>query len=253
MQENSGADIPGFRDLANLEFVDASVFVGASDEEQAVCDFILALALVYNDLKDLLWAFVELKGRTPTEFKPNAQVGQLNGMREHSVRLLYALHHELFQLIGKNPEPQGHQLFRNVLARVSSKARDHWARLVAAAAGKPKNDPLAMILVRVRDDLAAHYYGTKTLGRGFGRQYDGSGPWGRRLFVSRGVNIIASRFHFADGAAQGAMVILADGKTKAEIGDRLGASTQDSLNAIFAIVTRFMEDRAGGWTKYEAD
>ncbi len=241
--------LPDFDKLAPLEYVDAGVFESADPAEQAVCDFILTLALVHNDLKDFVWAFVEIKDRCPLPFELTPQAGQLYGMREHYARLLYGLHHELLELINRNPEPMIHKLFTDVLSRISRESRKHWNSMVLAASGKPKDDPLAMMLVRVRNDIAFHYYGTTVLARGFKKQYDGSAVTGRALYVSRGVNMTSTRFYFADGAAQGAMRHLSEGKTKEEIGDKLGALTQSMRTAINAIVTRFMEDRAGGWTR----
>lgn len=239
--------LPGFDKLAPLEYVDADVFEGRDAKEQEVCDFVLTLALVQNDLKDLLWAFGELRARAPKGFELSTEAGQLNGMAQHCVRQLYALHHELLKLVKENPDPQSHAVFEKVISRISKGSRLHWEKIVATANLKPADDVLSKLLVVVRDSIASHYFGTKILARGFKKHYDGTGPTGKKLFVSRGVNAISSRFYFVDGAAQGALEYLAKDATKASVADRLGELTGATLGAINAIVTRFMEDRAGAW------
>lgn len=239
--------LPGFDKLAPLEYVDASIFDGKDAKEQEVCDFILTLALVQNDLKDLLWAFGEIKERSPKSFELSAEAGQLNGMGAHCVRQLYALHHELLKLVKENPDPQSHELFQNVISRISKDSRAHWRKIVAASSLKPADDVLSKLLVVVRDNIASHYYGTKVLARGFKKYYDGSGPTGKKLFVSRGITPISTRFYFVDGAAQGALEYLARDATREALADRLGDLTAATFVSINAIVTRFMEDRAGAW------
>jgi hypothetical protein len=45
--------LPGFDTLARLQTFDPNAFIANDKQEQKVCDFILALALIFNDLKDM--------------------------------------------------------------------------------------------------------------------------------------------------------------------------------------------------------
>ncbi len=82
---------PDFDKLAALEYFDPKAFESADSKEQAVCDLVLMLALVYNNFKDLLWAFSNLSScRQPDPFKITPYNGQYSGMSLHITRLLYS-------------------------------------------------------------------------------------------------------------------------------------------------------------------
>lgn len=241
--------LPDFELLADLEHVDASVFEGANKEEQAVCDFVLTLALVYNDLKDLLWANKHIQKQSPGVFELSPYVGQVHGMAAHCDRLLHGFFYELLVLIGKTSKQQAHPLFTSVVSRINREHRSRWRTLVEAASGKPSTDPLVRFLLRARNDIAFHYYGTENLARGFKTAYDGTGPTKRRLYVSRGISAYATRFHFADGAAQSAMDSIRDPKTSDDVRAKIFKISDFTRHALYSIVTRFMEDRAKGWQR----
>src|SRR5258708_4789379 len=111
----SSRDIPDFDKFASLYSFDPKVLQSSDKQEQEVCNFILALSLVYNDLKDLLWAYKNLQVHRPAKFELTPEFGHLTGMTAHILRRIYATIHELFRLIAKNPTPQSHQTFQNVL------------------------------------------------------------------------------------------------------------------------------------------
>jgi hypothetical protein len=56
--------MPGFREecamLAQLESFDPEAFQGNAEVPQALCNFVLAIALIYNDCKDALYALSPL-------------------------------------------------------------------------------------------------------------------------------------------------------------------------------------------------
>jgi hypothetical protein len=53
--------------LAPLETFDPAVFEPSGDVSQEMCDFVLALALIYNDCKDLVYANLALVDARPAE------------------------------------------------------------------------------------------------------------------------------------------------------------------------------------------
>lgn len=52
--------------LATLETFDPAVFLGDGRVPQSLCDFVLALALIFNDLRDLSYANVLVRDYRPT-------------------------------------------------------------------------------------------------------------------------------------------------------------------------------------------
>jgi hypothetical protein len=241
--------LPDFELLASLEHVDASVFEGADKDEQSVCDLVLTLALVYNDLKDLLWANKHIQEQSSGEFELSPYAGQVHGMAAHCDRLLHGFFYELLILIAKTEKQQAHPLFTSVISRIDREHRAYWGMLVEASSGKPNTDPMVRFLLRARNDIAFHYYGTENLARGYKMAYDGSGHTKRKIYVSRGMTAYATRFHFADGAAQSAMDSIRDPKTDADVSAKIYRISDFTRHALYSIVTRFMEDRAKGWER----
>lgn len=218
----SPSDIPGFDKLAKLEGFDTKALKGADKADQEVCNFILALALACNDMKDLLWAYSNLRAHTPGVIEISPQYGQLQGMIGHVIRLMYVMVYELARLIHENPAPQAHPEFKKALAHLNAKNRQHWEALQQFADGHPTTDELMKVLVVVRDSLGAHYYMPKMLARGYEKYFSKGGPGRDEGYVSRGMNLEATRFYFADAAANGVSEVLSEGRSKTEIADKLG-------------------------------
>jgi hypothetical protein len=75
-------------DLAPLESFDAAVFVAKNPSDQHVCDFILGLALAFNDLRDLLIAHDILATVTPQPpHLPTPDLGEFNGVTLHHIEV----------------------------------------------------------------------------------------------------------------------------------------------------------------------
>jgi len=91
------------------------------------------------------------------------------------------------------------------LDKIPSSERARWAELVELAGAKPgEGSPLRSYIVQVRNNLAAHYYQPKPLFVGYQKfffvrdrdQFNESG------MASVGDHLRATRFYFADAAAQ---------------------------------------------------
>jgi hypothetical protein len=76
------------RGLSLLETFDSRAFAPDDTYSQQVCDVVLSLALVFNDLKDVLVAHDLLATAAPKERAAiSAEVGEYNGLVLHLVRL----------------------------------------------------------------------------------------------------------------------------------------------------------------------
>jgi hypothetical protein len=70
--------------LAALETFDPKAFVGAKEWPQELCNFVLALALAYNDFKDVIFAQALLATVRPTNVeRPTTAVGHYAGLYHH--------------------------------------------------------------------------------------------------------------------------------------------------------------------------
>jgi len=227
---------------AGLESFDPAAFEADQAVSQDVCNFVLTLALVHNDLKDLFLANTVLKRIKPDEpFSETPEWGEYNALALHITRLVAALIHELCQLIEKQSSVMEHKAFRKVLKQVSRRARDAWCALETVALGKDPTVELEKTLLLLRNKVAFHY-DTKEVARGYKTVFvEPISP--RDPYVSRGKGLEDSRFYFADAAVE-AYLELKTGRTGI-------AALHQLINqvpqALFEIVTSFVQSRGFAW------
>lgn len=110
-QEPTRRGLPGSEKLAHLDCFDPKAFQSDDAGEQEVCDFVLMLAVVYNDFKDLLWAIDHLKKCDPSDGEINPSNGELAGMRGHVTRQFHSLIFEFAKLLRTQELVLKHPLF----------------------------------------------------------------------------------------------------------------------------------------------
>src|SRR5476649_2571870 len=94
--------VAGLRKLASF---DPRIFVEDSIYPQEFCDFMLALALAYNDYRDVFVAQLLLWEVQPGDLKrPTPSVGEFAGINCHLMRTLAGILRELLIVIEKNHE-----------------------------------------------------------------------------------------------------------------------------------------------------
>jgi hypothetical protein len=236
-------DLPEAEYLGPLEYFEAKVLCPIDKGEQEICSFVLALSLAYNDVKDCRLGLSALYPYLPTEAKISASAGQGFGLQNHLIRHFYAVLYELLRLIKENPKAQAHPEFKNIVTALSKSDRKVWETLVELASGSPKTSGILRALVQVRDKTASHYYGLEGLTEGYKKFFSEVKPNSEFAYLSRGSTAATSRFYFADAAAQGH----SDSAVKALSPGELDELSQNVSLALYQIVTRFIEKRAGGF------
>lgn len=238
--------LPEAEYLGALESFDPEVLRPTDKGERDICSFILALALVYNDVKDCRLALSALHPYLPKAPVISAATGQACGLQNHLFRHFYAVLYELMRLIKENPKPQAAQSFRDTISSLSKGDRKIWEDIFKLANGGPKTSGLLRALVRVRDNTASHYYGLSGLAEGYDEHFfAGSGPATESAYLSRGNTVASARFYFADAAVQGYHNVAIKALSPEEVNE---LSANVSL-ALYQIVTRFIERRARGFYK----
>lgn len=232
--------------LHRLQQFDPKAFSADAKASQEVCDFILALALIYNDCKDSVYAWVLLTGfihGQQPEISP--QRGTVNGLIEHAVRYQMGILHELLKLIEKHRDTLEDPTFKNVVKQLTGPSKDAWNTLAAIADGKSSNSEVAHVLLLVRNKVGSHY-DPKAIGIAYRSRFLGPSPADAPM-VSRGRNMQESRFYFADAIAQ-EYVQVATRQCKDSVTRDQIARTVDLLNhAIVQIVDRFLTFRGYGF------
>ena len=195
--------IGNLHDLAQLESFDPDAFRGDDNVPQYVCNFVLTLALVFNDLRGLVHVHNLLISKKPSgEFRISRRWGAYNGARYHSLRLMVALIHEVLNLVHANQKTLEHAFFKAVLKQIPREAREHWSALVQAAEGKQVDSPVGKFALLVRNKLVFHY-DPKEIFAGYSLFFSSHVHGAESAFVSRGTSMSETRYFFADAAAGG--------------------------------------------------
>lgn len=206
--------LPGFEDLAPLETFDPEVFVSGDEKEQKICNFMLSLALTYNDLKDLAWAGVNLKDTDHDGMdKKTAYNGQHSGFFYHIDKIICSVINELVDLIKKNVNLFQEPLFVKLLNSLPKDIRNTWASLVDYAEKEKVQDSLLKFIHFIRNKVSYHS-DPKAIFAGYNRFfYNGTNTPKMNCYISRGSNMSSTRFYFADAIIEGYIDCLKDRST----------------------------------------
>jgi hypothetical protein len=229
--------------LAPLQTFDPKAFVGGETVPQEICNFVLALSLIYNDCKNGIFSNLLIEESKPDGYPAASQAwGAYGGIKVHYLRLHFALIHELLKIIAENKNAIEHPFFISVVKLLPHKVRDSWNALVDASFEKQTSSPLNKALLMIRNKVSFHY-DPKELFKGYQYHFFRNAPSTELAFVSRGKSMRNSRFYFADAAANGYLRSQVDKKDPRELLTRLADITAHLNQAIMQIVDRFIQKR----------
>jgi hypothetical protein len=229
--------------LAPLESFPPEAFRGDDKVPQDLCSFVLALALIYNDCKDALYTHVAIAEQTPAGPPQKSRAwGGLAGSQLHAFRVVAGLLHELFKLIQENEQILEHDFFAALVRRLPRPSRRAWTTLVEVARGATPTDELGKRLLLIRHKVFFHY-DLKAIFRGYSRYFLDAGRVDSRAYVSRGGSMRATRFFFADAAAEGYIHHVSGTAALAEVAEDLAEIVDSINNGLMTIVGRFIQAR----------
>ena len=189
--------------LAALETFDPAAFQGSGEVPQDLCNFVLALALIYNDCKDIIYARLVLgESQPPAPPRKDRLWGAWAGVDFHIFRALVGALHELFNLVRDNEPAITHPFMRAVIQQLPQPARQGWDAVTAVALGATPGDPLGKRLLLIRNKVASHY-DAKAILAGYNYHFFGADRQDDRAFISRGASMRSTWFYFADAAVTG--------------------------------------------------
>jgi hypothetical protein len=227
--------------LAPLLTLEPSVFAPDSDHSSELCGFVLALALAFNDLHDVVVVHDLLMTAQPADVTtPTPSFGEFGGLSVHLFRIQVGTVHEVLELVRKQRTLLRDHSLQQLIQALSSRSQGAWNTLIAAASGKKEHTKLGSYLRYARNHVAFHYDRDK-LSEGFAKAFLGGSD--RQPYASRGGTLGRSRFYFADAAAQ-------DYMGAASAANSIKDWTIESLElvgeiafAIYGIVFAFIERR----------
>jgi hypothetical protein len=235
-------DIRKIGELADLESFDPAAFKADGKVSQDVCNFVLTLGLIFNDLKDLIYAHVLLQTQTPEgKFKITRHWGDYSGIEGHIIRLMLGLFREILVLIDANDNVLSDPYFQSVIFSLKKEERSIWDSLIATAQGKKPTTPEGVLALKARNAVTFHYE-PKAIYKGYSEFFSSGSHGSEKAFISRGDGTADTRLFFADAAIAGYFrTQIGDGDVA--ILDKTLKQLLDSL-ILFKIVHNFIQKRS---------
>lgn len=144
--------------LGPLEEFAPMAFLEDAEHPAPLCRFVLALAVVHNDMNDIDLAVTLLKTQQPpTPVRRNREWAIFNSLGLHLAKMRIALVHELMNLIRSNSNVFLLPGFKKLLKSLSARDRSAWNEVMQAAKGDPRSSELGKFLAHCRDKAANHY------------------------------------------------------------------------------------------------
>jgi hypothetical protein len=232
--------------LANLETFAPDVFVGDDDVSQETCNFVLSLALIWNDCKDAVYAHTLLTECHPkSDPGPTREWGAYGGIDLHLFRYEVSLVHELLTLVLRNQSIARGYYVDRLVRKLPDEVRDAWYSLLQVALGSVPNDPFGRCLLAIRNKLDNHY-DPRVLEKGYRNHFLTEDREDDRAFISRGGDMRSTRFYFADAAAFGYLQEVPGGNDWDQLREDVRSVTRYLGDALMGIVTGFVSRRTGG-------
>lgn len=195
-------------DLATLTRLDPALIVPRKGDDR-FASFMLALALVFNDLKGVALFAQWLEPSRPTRPEISQHAGQWRGLDLQLHRLAVSLVRELLTLIEAFKDQATGERLKALLTSADPKVRRDWRDLVSVATGSgdESDTQFARVVEQIRHNIAFHYYQPKRLVAGFrGFFFDNQqSAANEHAFCSFGRNMEETRFYYADAALEGAL------------------------------------------------
>ncbi len=193
--------------LSPLETFNKEAFIGDHEYGQDLCNFVLALSLIWNDTKNIMLFYEYLKDLKPKDIEfsdPNAMPimpiwGEISGIKFYLEKSLIALIHELFSLIRNSKDVLESNSFKTIYKQLRRNCRESWDTIISfASGGADSKTPLGKALLMVRHKITNHYDKNEIF-KGYKKKFllESSIP-----YISRGNRMLEERFYFADAAAQ---------------------------------------------------
>lgn len=231
--------------LAPLETFDVKAFVADHRTPQHVCDFILSLAVAFNDLRDLITAQQAIQATRPRDIRISPELGEYYGLHAHWIRMMIGLLKALAEVISENERAMNDPFFEKLVKSLSKTYREAWRNTVnAALATTAKGDRFGRMLFFARNKVAFHY-DPKEIFRGYQLKFvqKDDGP----PYISRDDAMEGTRFYFADAAAEEYLLYASGASDGREFFESGWVILPDIAHAIREIVIRYVNARGYAW------
>jgi len=239
-----------------LSSIDPSLLL-KSEVKDPVADFFLALAYIYNDVKGLVFFFIEFQNNflPPNPGQVSCHAGEVGGLRLQMDKLFHSTIHELFEFLRRNEKITLDQRFLDILKELNPKQTKSWQKLLDKALVSPsQKQTFRHTLMRTRGDVGFHYYNLgKNLRKGFLQKFQNiprSPETGNDFaYYSIGSRMSDTRFYYADAALAGYFdehSATAEFSSKKEFNSELVEVLRSVNAAILPLLVQYLETSKRG-------
>lgn len=241
---------PAFALLVEMESFDKEAFLEEDSDKRKVCSFVLALAVIYNDLKDLQ-LYHQLLGRSKPdgEFTFRKDWGEYNGLSLHITKQSSSLVHELLGFIDHHKHIVEGRYFQDIFNKVNKRGRLAWGSLVNTSDEKARCTKYDDIIFSIRNKVSFHY-DAKEIMAGYEYHFLQSQYKDIPPLLSRGNQMESSRFYFADAAAGGYVDAKRERTSQQNFSEELNKLLDDINYALYNIVVTFIQQRGYAWRPF---
>ena len=229
------------RHIAPLNTFDAKAFERDENCPQSVCDFVLALAAIHNDLNDFALAMDFLKSVAP---KPpvNRSIAwaKYNGMAMHIIRHNISIVHELLYVVEGASSARASKFFCDLKKAIPAREKPAWAAIEDIADGNGGTTKLAKYLHMCRNKVGFHY-DVKKIAQGYARKFVAQET--EPPLISTGTSAHTTRFYFADAAIEEVLCMSEHREMIADVMYGRAEIYSHANSAVFHIVHRFINRR----------
>lgn len=221
-------------ELAPLFGFDPAVLKGGPRKADS---FVLLLAVVYNDLRELQWVAEHLTITKPVEVVVSRGMGDWQGATVWTKRYAAAVLNELMVAVKHAHKAGilGQSMFIRTAQALDDQERVAWNNIVDVAMGRPGTaSALRAFFDRVRNRAAFHF-DRGQLWEGYQAHFHRrkKDAFNEQAYMSVGRTLGATRFYFADAAAQLALELY---DTKGELWPLVNQVTRSVNVALRAVV-----------------
>jgi hypothetical protein len=244
--------LPDF-ELGPLKAFDPDILLYKDKADADLYAFILALSLIFNDAKNLIWLQTQVKKGAPAIPTVCPYFGQYTGIFHYLIRLQIGLFHALMELLDESTEAIAHPKLQTCINGMSKETRSLWDELINRADTWDNKTPnklrtFRQFLHMIRSKSIFHY--DKKLLSGAYRDFftDRSMEHTKHAYLSTGKDMDATRFYFADGMAE--QMLLSPFKDEGmEARDALVKFTRLMNAPLRTIVLKFIDQARGSLNK----
>ena len=235
--------------LKPLETFDKNAFLGNEEYDQDLCNFILALSLIWNDLK-FISSYHDyilksnpqiLQHKKDDDMPIEPYWGEVAGILVYLEKMLIALIHELFSLINGSKKEVMSKCFEGIYKQLHKTNRNSWDIIIKYSFDKTDSkSELGKAFMMVRHKIANHYDKGEIF-KGYKLSFLNTD---NIPYISRGTNMKETRYYFADASAQGYYKFHQE-KVSIDIFHNNLSLLQEGINsAIHNIVETFIQKRS---------